>query len=183
MNQSATRPQITTERLLLRRFTAADAPEVSRLCDNYNMYKSTLNLPHPYPLESALEWIATHEESFASGQLYEFAITGRETGHIYGAVGLSHQQTHKHGEIGYWIGEEYWGQGYATEAVKAVLDFAFREKDIHRVYARFFASNPASGKVMEKCGMTYEGTQKDHIYKEGRYEDLLLYGILNPNHQ
>ena len=183
MNQSATRPQITTERLLLRRFTAADAPEVSRLCDNYNMYKSTLNLPYPYPLESALEWIATHDESFTSGRMYEFAITNKESGKLYGAIGLSHQQAHRHGEIGYWIGEEYWGQGYATEAAKAVLDFAFLGKDFHRVYARFFASNPASGKVMEKCGMTYEGTQKDHVFKEGRYEDLLLFGILNPNHQ
>ena len=183
MNQPATSPTIKTERLLLRRFTAADAPEVSRLCNNYNLYKSTLNLPYPYPLESALEWIATHDESFTSGRMYEFAITNKESGKLYGAIGLSHQQAHRHGEIGYWIGEEYWGQGYATEAAKAVLDFAFLGKDFHRVYARFFASNPASGKVMEKCGMTYEGTQKDHIFKEGRYEDLLLFGILNPNHQ
>lgn len=183
MNQPATSPTLKTERLLLRRFNAADAPEVSRLCDNYNLYKSTLNLPHPYPLESALEWIATHNESFTSGRMYEFAITNKESGKLYGAIGLSHQQAHRHGEIGYWIGEEYWGQGYATEAARAVLDFALRDKDLHRVYARFFASNPASGKVMEKCGMTYEGTQKDHIFKEGRYEDLLLFGILNPNHQ
>lgn len=182
MNPSATSPTIKTERLLLRRFTGTDAPEVSRLCDNYNLYKSTLNLPHPYPLESALEWIATHEDSFAAEQMYEFAITDKENGRLYGAVGLSHQQVHRHGEIGYWIGEEYWGQGYATEAAKAVLYFAFREKDIHKVYARFFASNPASGKVMEKIGMTHEGTQKEHILKEGRYEDLLLYGILNPKH-
>lgn len=75
-----------------------------------------------------------------------------------------------------------WGNGYGTEAAQAMIEFAFQEKQYHRIYARYFHSNPASGKIMEKCGMRYEGTLKDHIYKNGTFEDIVFYGLLNPSH-
>ncbi|MEK4006743.1 GNAT family N-acetyltransferase [Paenibacillus sp. FSL H3-0333] len=90
--------------------------------------------------------------------------------------------SHHNGEIGYWIGEAHWGHGYGTEAARAVIEFAFTEKKYHKVYARHFASNPASGRIMQKCGMTYEGTLKDQIHKINSYEDLVYYGIVNPAH-
>lgn len=67
-------------------------------------------------------------------------------------------------------------------AERAVIEFAFTEKKYHKVYARHFASNPASGRIMQKCGMTYEGTLKDQIHKINSYEDLVYYGIVNPAH-
>ncbi len=84
--------------------------------------------------------------------------------------------------MAYWIGEPYWGKGYGTEALRAMIDFAFIEKNLHRVYARYFKSNPASGRVMEKAGMTKEGVLKDHVYKEGAFEDLVYYGMVNPTY-
>jgi len=170
---------LTIERLILRPFELSDAQRVSELCNNYNIYKNTLTLPFPYTIESALTWIPTHEENFTNDKLYEFAITDKVTGELYGAIGLSNNQAHKNGEIAYWIGEEYWGNGYATEAVKAVIDFAFTEKSYHRVWGRFFATNPASGKVMEKAGMMKEGVQIGHVIKDGEFIDLALYGIIN----
>lgn len=89
-------------------------------------------------------------------------------------VALSNQ-----GEVAYWIGEPYWGRGYATEAAKAILQFAFEEKKLHKVFARYFSTNIASGRVMKKIGMEQEGILKEHIIKEGKYEDLVYYGILN----
>ncbi|RLQ94652.1 GNAT family N-acetyltransferase [Falsibacillus albus] len=179
---SKTKRTIETDRLLLRPFNDSDAENVTDMCNNYNIYKSTLHLPYPYPLECALSWIATHEENFEADRKYEFAITNKESGQLYGAIAASHQKQHKHGEIAYWIGEEYWGNDFGTEAAKAMIEFVFSEKDFHRVYARYFKSNPASGRIMEKCGMIYEGTLKDHIYKNGVFEDLVLYGMVNPHH-
>lgn len=76
--------------------------------------------------------------------------------------------------------EDYWGNGYGTEAAKAMIEFVFKEQNYHRVYARHFKSIPASGKIMKKCGMMYEGTLKDHIYKNDAFEDIVFYGLINP---
>lgn len=142
---------ITTERLILRPFQLTDAKRVFELCNNYNVYKSTLTLPYPYSLECAKSWIETHEDHFKHNRSYEFAISDKYTGELYGAIGLKNNQLHKNGEIGYWIG----------------------------VFARHFASNPGSGRVMQKCGMQKEGVLQDHIYKENKFVDLILYGIVN----
>lgn len=171
---------ITTERLLLRPFQLSDAQRVSELCNNYNIYRSTLTLPYPYPIDCAISWIQTHEDNFNNNKSYEFAIADLSTNELYGAIGLTHNHTHRNGELGYWIAEEHWGQGYATEATKAITVFAFSEKHYHKVYARYFASNPGSGRVMQKSGMMQEGILLQHVYKEHKFEDLILYGMLNP---
>ncbi|UHA73386.1 GNAT family N-acetyltransferase [Paenibacillus sp. 481] len=170
---------ITTDRLMLRPFECSDAQRVYEFCNNYNIYKSTLTLPYPYPLECALSWIQTHEDHFNDNKLYEFAISDKRTNELYGAIALSNNQIHKNGELAYWIGEEYWGKGYATEGAKAIIEFAFVEKHYHKVYARYFASNPGSGRVMQKVGMVREGVLLQHVYKEDKFEDLIYYGIVN----
>lgn len=169
---------ITTERLKLRMFEKKDAETVQRLCNNYNIYKNTLFIPYPYTIEHALTWMQNHREHFDADKGYEFAITDKATGEIFGAIGLTHDHRYHNGELGYWIGEAFWGKGYATEAAKALVQFAFLEKNFHKVYARHFGSNPSSGRVIEKTGMTREGHLRDHVMKDDRYEDLYYYGIL-----
>ena len=170
---------ITTDRLILRPFELSDAIRVSELCNNYNIHKNTLNIPYPYPIESALSWISTHWDNFSNDKSYEFAVTDRLTGELYGAIGLiSNDQRHKNGEVGYWLGEGYWGNNYTAEALKAIIRFAFLEKDYHKVYGRHIASNPASGRVMKKAGMVEEGIFREHVVKENKYEDLICYGII-----
>jgi [ribosomal protein S5]-alanine N-acetyltransferase len=175
-----TNKTITTERLILRLFSKADAENVSNLCNNYNLYKSTLHLPYPYTIEHALTWIGAHRSNFDNDKQFEFAITDKTTGELYGCIGLSHNTTHRNGEIGYWLGEQFWRNGYATEAAKAMIEFAFDEKGYHKVYAKHFASNPASGRVMQKCGMKYEGELVDQIYKNNVFINMIQYGIINP---
>lgn len=170
--------RISTERLILRLFQKSDAKTVVTLCNNYNIYKSTLYLPYPYHINDALTWIETHYDNFINDKLYEFAITDEQTGEVVGAIALSHNKSFNHGELAYWIGEPYWGRGYATEAAKMVLQFAFKEIKLNKVFARYFSSNIASGKVMEKIGMKLEGIFKEHIVKEGKYVDLVYCGIL-----
>ncbi|OXS74988.1 GNAT family N-acetyltransferase [Lysinibacillus sp. KCTC 33748] len=170
---------ITTERLVLRLFETTDAETVAKLCNNYNIYKSTMYLPYPYSLDDALSWMEHHYDNFTQDISYEFAVTDKETGELYGAIALSNNKRLKQGEIAYWIGEEYWGKGYATEAAQSIVQFAFEEKRLHKVFARYFSTNPASGTVMDKIGMKQEGILKDHIIKDGKYEDLVFYGIIN----
>lgn len=110
--------------------------------------------------------------------MYEFAITDRVKGDLYGAIALSNNQNFRNGEIAYWIGEEFWGHGFATEAAQAILDFAFLEKEYHKVFARYFKSNPASGRIMQKLGMKEEGILLDQVRKENQYQDLIYYGLI-----
>ena len=170
---------ISTDRLVLRMFQKSDANAVTKLCNNYNIFKNTLYLPYPYSLEDALTWIERHLENFNANKSYEFAITDKETGELYGAIALTNNQKFNQGEIAYWIGEEFWKKGYATEASQAILQFAFDDKKYHKVFARYFSSNPASGRVLQKLGMEKEGILIDHIKKEEKYEDLVYYGIIN----
>jgi RimJ/RimL family protein N-acetyltransferase len=172
---------ITTKRLVLRLFQQSDAEAVTKLCNNYNIYKNTLYLPYPYSIEDALSWIEHHLDNFKANKSYEFAITDKESRELYGAIALSNNQNFNNGEIAYWIGEEFWGNGYATEAAQAILQFAFNEKQYHKVFARHFNSNPASGRVLQKLGMKQEGILIDHVRKGNQYEDLVYYGIINSN--
>lgn len=86
-------------------------------------------------------------------------------------------------ELGYWIGKPYWGRGYCTEAARAIVRYGFDDLHLHRIHSSHFASNPASGRVMQKIGMTREGCLRQHIRKWGQWEDVVLYGILRSQWQ
>lgn len=168
--------ELYTERLLLRPFTADDATTVQALCNNENIAKTTLYIPFPYTLEHATTWIAATIQQFQTERAYTFAITKGDA--VIGAMTLSHNKAFRQGELAYWIGEPYWNKGYGTEAARTVVAFGFEQKKLHKICARFFASNPASGKIMEKIGMQQEGILRDHVYKNGRYENLVCYSML-----
>ena len=85
---------------------------------------------------------------------------------------------HSHAELGYWIGVPYWGKGYATEAAKAVVRYGFEQIKLNRIFAHHFKPNPASGKVLRKIGMKYEGCMRQHVRKWDEFVDLELYAIL-----
>ena len=80
--------------------------------------------------------------------------------------------------MGYWIGLPYWNNGYCTEAARAVVDFAFTDLGLHRIFAHHLVRNPASGRVMQKIGMRFEGIHRDAIKKWDKYEDIAAYAIL-----
>ena len=171
---------ITTENLILRMFQRSDVEELTRLCNNYNIYKYNIYMPYPYTIKDAYAFIQNHTKDFDSDKRYIFAITDKETGKLYGSMGLTNYSKYKNGELGYWIGEEYWGRGIGTEACSAIIKFAFTVKGYHRVHAKHFEENLASGKVMEKLGMKKEGLLVDHIIKDSKYVSLVCYGIVNP---
>ena len=179
----AEQPALQTARLVLRPFTLADAPAVRRLAGERDVAATTLNIPHPYEEGVAEDWIRTHAPRFESGELATFAITERGTGELLGAIGLAITPQHERAEMGYWIGKSYWGRGYATEAAAAMLAYAFDVLGLNRVHATHLTRNPASGRVMHKVGMTYEGRSREHLKKWGVFEDVERYGILRSEYR
>jgi RimJ/RimL family protein N-acetyltransferase len=172
-------PTLATDRLILRPFTLADAPNVRRLAGEWAIADTTANIPHPYEDGMAESWISSHAEHFEQGTAVVFAITLRATRELVGAISLfSIRPAFGRGEMGYWIGVPYWNQGYCTEAAQALIRHAFDDLGMHRVFAEHMVRNPGSGRVMQKAGLTYEGTLRQHVKKWDQYEDLAVYGIL-----
>lgn len=177
-NQNDEIPRLETKRLLLRAFTLEDATRVQLLAGEKDIASNTLNIPHPYEEGMAEAWIKTHQEGFVKGELISLAIVLHSSGELIGAIGLTVNQEHAHAELGYWIGKPYWNRGYCTEAAQEVLHYGFERLGLNRVCAMHLSRNPASGRVMEKIGMTHEGRRRKHVLKWGEFEDLEMYAIL-----
>jgi RimJ/RimL family protein N-acetyltransferase len=171
-------PTLTTERLILRPLEAADAPVIHGLAGDFAVADTTLNVPHPYEKDMAEKWIATHRAQYEEGTHATFGIVLKEAGTLVGVISLSLNPRVRSGELGYWIGAPYWSCGYCTEAAAALVDFAFASLKLHKVSAHHLARNPASGRVMQKIGMSKEGTLRDHVVKWDRYESIDVYGVL-----
>lgn len=171
-------PTLETARLVLRPFRMADADAARQLAGDRAVADTTLNVPHPYEDGMAERWIANHRDWYERDEQVVFAIILRVENALIGAVGLRMDMLDARAELGYWIGRPYWKQGYCTEAARAVVAFGFERLDLNRIFAHHFSRNPASGRVMQKLGMTHEGHLPQHVRKWDVFEDLELYGIL-----
>jgi ribosomal-protein-alanine N-acetyltransferase len=173
------RPTLTTERLVLRPFQPSDAKAVQKLAGHELIAATTAGIPHPYPDGLAEVWISRHADSFTDGIDVHFAVALKATNELVGCVvifGIS--LPNSKAELGYWIGVDYWGHGYCTEACHAALDYAFRVRGFNKISARHVDINPTSGKVMQKLGMRREGSMKKDVRKNGVFHDIEAYGIL-----
>jgi RimJ/RimL family protein N-acetyltransferase len=169
-------PVITTPRVRLRPFTAADAPTVERLAGAREVADTTARIPHPYPEGAAAAWIATHAEAWATRRELALAITLAEGGELVGSIGLVFSPEHEKAELGYWIGLPFWGKGFASAAAGALVGFAFSRLGLNRVEAHHMARNPASGRVLLKAGLCREGVSLGAMRKNDRFEDVVFYG-------
>ena len=177
MNETLEFPTLVIDRLIPRPFVLGDAADVQQLAGAIEVASTTLNIPHPYPDGLAEAWIESQQGAHERGEGATCAITLRESGALVGAISLGITAAHERAELGYWIGVPYWNQGYCTEAARAVVRYGFRVLGLRRISAYHFARNPASGRVMQKIGMTHEGTLRQHIKKWGAFEDLICYGL------
>ena len=171
-------PTLKTDRLMLRPFTDSDAKDIQRLAGDEAIADTTLNIPNPYDIGRAKEWIDSLQPQFEKGKRTVFAIIDCKTDNFIGAIELRINQRYQRGEQGYWIGKPFWNNGYCTEAGQAVLEYGFARLNLNRIYANHFSRNEASGRVLQKLGMLHEGHARQHVKKGDRFEDIEIYGIL-----
>jgi len=145
-------PVLETERLQLRAPRLEDAKIVANLANDRRIAENTARVPHPYRRADAEDFIAAANRN---GGETVFVVTLRD-GALIGACGLMIDERETP-EIGYWLGAKYWGKGYATEAARALIDHAFTDLDCEALQAAARVTNPASRRVLEKCGFQWTG--------------------------
>ena len=169
---------MVTDRLLLRPFQLKDAHEVQLLAGDRDIAATAWEIAHPYKDGLAEEWISTHKDKFERGEFVCFAIKHHENNHLIGSISLKISQHHNKAELGYWVGKPYWGNGYCTEAAIVILRYGFEQLGLNRIFALSMVGNDASGRVLEKVGMKYEGYIRQGILRWNVYKDINLYSIL-----
>jgi len=153
-----------------------DREAIVRHANNRNVWINLRDrFPHPYTLADARNWLEcvvgiTPETSFA------IAVDDEAVGGI--GFTIQPDVAHRSAEIGYWLGEEFWGRGIATDALIAVTNYAFKNYDVCRLYAHVFDWNPASARVLEKAGYEFEGRLRKSVTKAGQTIDQLMYGLV-----
>ena len=173
-------PTLETVRLILRPYREEDVSELVPLIGAREVAATTLRIPYPYTEQIAREFIATTQHD---AENVRQAVTLRSDGRLIGGVGLHLAAKYHHAELGYWIGVPYWGQGYATEAAGALMRHGFEDLHLHRIFANHFGGNAASGRILKKLGMKYEGCQRQHFLKWNEFLDSEMYGILRQEWQ
>jgi ribosomal-protein-alanine N-acetyltransferase len=167
-------PTLRTKRLLLRPFTRDDIAELVPLSGAREVAATTRIIPHPYTFAHAEKFI----EECDKGEEIKLAIVSQADSRLIGGCVLRPDADDATAEIGYWIGVPYWGNGFATETAKALLQYSFEALQVNRVYAFHTANNPASGQVLQKIGLKHEGTMRQHQRKWGEFLDIEIYGML-----
>jgi ribosomal-protein-alanine N-acetyltransferase len=178
-----TAPPLLTERLLLRSLTLEDAQDVQHLAGERDIAATLCNMPHPYENGMAEEWIRSCSGKFEKDEALNFAIILRTDKKLIGGIELRLDRENENGELGYWIGKPYRNCGYATEAARAVVAYGFKVLKLNRLHAKHFKRNAASGRVLKKIGMHYEGCLRQHIKKWGNFEDIIGYGMLKADYE
>ena len=161
---------------LLRPLRESDAEALARHADDREVWRNLKDyFPHPYGLADAQAFIA---RARATAPLRTFAI--EHGGELAGVAALAlHEDVfRRNASLGYWLGRTHWNRGIMSEAVLAVTEYAFTRLDLVRVSALVYAWNPASMRVLEKCGFEREGVQRHGAFKDGRLVDCVLFAKL-----
>jgi len=165
--------ELILKRCTIRPWRLDDAESLAKHANNRRVWIALRDLfPHPYTIEDAHTFL---KSVINSEPVTLFCVEVNEA--ALGGIGIRigtdvHRQT---AELGYWLGQEFWGRGIMTEAVAAFTDFCFEEFQLRRIYAEPFANNPASARVLEKTGFAFEGRLKNNVLKDGKLLDSLLY--------
>ena len=168
--------ELLLRQCVIRNWREQDISSLVLHANNRRIWRNLRDrFPHPYTIADAIDWI---QQTTRATPETHFAIAAG--GEAIGGTGLDLQTDvfRRSAEIGIWVAEPYWGRGIATEAVRAMTEFAFAHFDLCRVYAGVFEWNPASMRVLEKVGYTLEGRLRRSVTKDGRTIDRMLYAIV-----
>lgn len=181
-------PELTTARLTLRAFRIEESPQVARLVNDPEITKDLRSFDSPYSVTDARNWLVRLPDDWEQGRSAVFAICLRHSSGLttekprtlIGSIGMLLDRRSNRGEMGYWVGRDFQGNGFCQEAAVAVLDFAFNGLGLHKVTSECLARNPASARVLEKSGFTQEGFLKQHFRKHEHepFADVQVFGLL-----
>ncbi len=171
-------PVLVTKRLRLRLLEDRDLALFAERANRQEIYDTTLRMPLPYRFEDAKQFMAVQHAAWASETGLAMVVCLRETDEPIGAVGLEINRPMDRAELGYWIAVPMWNQGFATEASAAIMKYGFAHLGLHRIVACHVPGNDASAKVMKKLGMSYEGTHRENVKKDGAFRDDVVYAVL-----
>lgn len=173
MTQS--QPMLTTERLLLRPLQLSDAKKIQSFAGDIRIANGTISVPHPYVDGIAGQWIGKHLAGWLTHHSAMFAITLKSTQQLVGCAGIENID-HDSGQLGYWIGVPYWGNGYCTEAVSRLKEYGFKKLHLTHLYGRHNKHMTSPANVMRKIGME-PVSQLSVNYRQTSSSDYALYEI------
>ena len=169
---------IETERLLLRPITMKDAPDIFAYASDPEVTKYVRFVTHKN-IKDTHAFIRRVQTSYRKGITPLWGMQSKATGRLIGAIGfLQWPNLDQRAELGYVVNRNVWGQGYVTEAAKALCDFAFRNMNVNRIEAGTIVGHTASERVLEKCGFKFEGVLRQREFIKGRYPDVTMYALL-----
>jgi len=168
-------PSLLTSRLILRPLNAGDAEAIVALAGNWHVASQTRRIPHPYTLEAAQEFIAAQKKAQFKGEEWIWGVCLKDEGHpLIGCVGVTFGDMEA--ELGYWLGETYWKQGFATEAARAVVNYAFERCELWQIDGKHLFNNHESGRVLTKLGFQVVGFSRGACREEN--QDIVHYRLL-----
>ena len=171
-------PVLETPRLRLRKLTMRDAMDIFEYGQDPEVARHVMWTAHR-SVGEARAYLRFMLRKYRAGDAASWGIELKSNRKIIGTIGYMWiQEDNAAAEVGYSLSRRYWGQGIMTEALHAVILYAFDMLHLNRVEAIHETDNPASGAVMRKCGMQYEGRQRQKLYNKGRYVDVDVYAIL-----
>jgi ribosomal-protein-alanine N-acetyltransferase len=171
-------PIIETERLLLRKITLNDVDDIFDYASIPELTTFVLWYPHKTKSET-FDFIKFTDEQFRNRLSIVWGILIKNENKLIGSIDLRGWNTdNKCGDVGYAISKDYWNKGFVSEAMKAVIKFGFEQLQLNRIEAHCQKENIGSWRVMEKCGMKYEGTLREKVFIKKRYRSMKMYSIL-----
>ncbi len=173
---------LESARVRMRPIGTGDISLIQRLAAAKEIANNTY-VPHPYPPDAAEEFVAKVREQWRSEEAFVFAIIEKGCDQFAGCMGIHPAPAHNRAEVGYWIGLPYWGRGLATAALRLIIQFGFEELKLNRIAAGHFPHNPASGRVMQKAKMRYEGRLRGALLHQDEYKDEIRYAILRADYE
>lgn len=175
-------PRIETDRLVLRPLEMSDAESIYEYGRKPEVTEFVIFDTHQ-SIEDTYVFLRQVDKWRQEASNAVWGITLRSNGKLIGTCGLHHyEENNKTLEIGYALDVPYWSQGYTTEAAQGLIRHTFAVTDINRIHAHHYLGNTASGRVMEKAGMQYEGILRKRVFVKGEFRDIKLYGILRSDH-
>lgn len=176
-------PQLNSKRLLLKGTDISDVPSMVTHLNNQKISSQLLNIPFPYTEADAIKRLEFINNGFKNQERFVFSIHFKEKNGLIGQMGLHLDKENDRAEIGYWVAEDYWGRGIASEALHCILKFGFDELKLHKIYATHYPDNPSSGKVLLKNQMIRECELKDHYKINGEYKSVIQYRLTKEEYQ